>query len=282
MGDDRNRHRGEDGDPKPSLEGLARQVARRRDNATPGPGPPNDEPVTLDSTTPEASEFVFPADEATTEGAEFGVDAKTDALLELVSDTPNLLLLGPDSCPADYDLCSRLIRAANEDLANLLLVTNTESPDTRLDVLEAHLGDLPDNVVVIDVGGSTISRVESTGTDQIRSADTTTIETISNPTNIQRLGITISQYVAEWASDEGDTLICFHSLSPLLQTVEDPQRVFRFLNTLFGRVQSADAYAHYHLDPDAHDQETISTFRPMFDEIVTFEEDGSLQVDHHA
>jgi len=213
---------------------------------------------------------------------EFATEAKTDAMLEIIGNTSNLLLVGPLLCPADYDLCSRLIRAGNEDLANLLLVTYTESPDTRLDVLEAYPGNLPDDVVVIDAGGSTTSRVESTGTDQIRSGDAATIETISSPTNIQRLGITISQYVAEWASTEGDTLICFHSLSPLLQTVEDTQRVFRFLNTLFGRVQSADAYAHYHLDPDAHDQETISTFRPMFDEIVTFDEDGSLRIDHHA
>jgi hypothetical protein len=114
------------------------------------------------------------------------------------------------------------------------------------------------------------------------SGESPTIETISNATKIQRLGITINQYVAEWESTDGDTLVCFHSLSSLLQAVGDNQRVFRFLNTLFGRIQSANAYAHYHMDPDAHDQETISTFRPMFDEVVTFDEEGSLQIDHES
>lgn len=281
MGDDTARSESEDGDSKPSLKGLAQRVAQRRDAATPRPDAQNDEPVASNSTAPEASEFVYPADEETTRGAEFGVDAKTDALVELVGNTPNLLLLGPVSCPADYDLCSGLVRAADDELTNLLLVTY-ESPDTRLDVLEGHLGGLPDNVVVLGVGGSARSRSESAGPDRVRSGETITVETISDPSNIQRLGITISQHVAEWASADGDTLVCFHSLSSLLGAIEDTQRVFRFLNTLFGRVQSANAYAHYHMDPDAHDQETISTFRPMFDEIVTFDEDGSLRIDRQS
>jgi hypothetical protein len=265
---------------KPSLERLAKRVARRRDQEPPGSDSEDDEQASPNTTPSEESEFRFPADEATTLRDDFGADAKTDALVDLVGDTPNLLLLGPVSCRADYDLCSKLIGTAGDDLANLLLVTYTESPDTRLDILEGHIRHSPGNVVVLSVGGSTRSR--SGGTGQIGSGKSPTIETISDATNVQRLGITISQYIAEWGSTDGETLVCFHSLDPLLQAVEDTQRAFRFLNTLFGRIQSANAYAHYHMDPDAHDQETISTFRPMFDEIVTFDEEGTLQVDHES
>ncbi len=282
MGGNGNRAGDEEGDSRPSLEGLAQQVARRRGQATPSSGSQNEAEVGGMSASPEASEFIFPADEETPQRETFGAATETDALLKLVVDTPNLLLLGPGSCPVEYDLCSRLLSAADGDPANLLLVTYTESPDKRLDLLDGHLGGLPQNVVVIGVGSFRKSRRESASSDQTRSEEVTAIETISNPTNIQRLGITISQYLAEWESSAGKTIVCFHSLSALLNVVDDAQRVFRFLNTLFGRVHSVDATAHYHMDPEAHDQETISTFRPMFDEIVTFDEEGSPTIDRKS
>lgn len=268
-------------DSKPSLEHVAERVARRREQL--GSESRSDKHTeeassSSDSGGSEASEFVFPGASSSDSSTGFNTEAKTEALVELIGDAPNLLLVGPVSCPTDYDLCTRLITAAGDELSNLLLVTFTESPDKRINTLRGHLGELPENVVIFSVGDSTRGR--STEAGSTPGSEAITIETIRDPTDLQRLGITISRYVAKWDTTEGEALLCFHSLTPLLQAVDDSQRVFRFLNTLFGRCQSANVSAHYHLDPTAHEQELVATFRPMFSEVLTYDETGSVQVDH--
>jgi hypothetical protein len=89
---------------------------------------------------------------------------------------------------------------------------------------------------------------------------------VADPGDLQRLGLTISDHLAGLDTDERTTL-CFHSLSALLQYV-DLRRGYRFLHTLIGRLDSVEASSHYHLDPEAHDEQTVATLRPLFDAVV--------------
>lgn len=256
-----------DGDDSPSLRDLAEKVRARRsgDRSPDTAGAGGNRPA-------------IDAEDLERSGEAFGVDPRTEAILEVLGKPRNLLLLGPLLSPTDYDLCTKLTQALPDHPDNLLLVTLTESPDERLQVLRGYFDELPKRTAVLNVGDSTRSGSRETiSTDH---GDAISIENISDPTDLMRIGIAMSKQLSEWADEGGETAVCFHSLTALLQFAEDPKTVFRFVNVLRGRVRSAGAYAHYHMDGGAHDERTIATFRPLFDEVLTFEEDGSIHVAH--
>jgi hypothetical protein len=288
----------------PSLSELAGRIEGRGERSDRDDGVstgPNADDVPTATPTHEESEFFFPAatppadgtqsnatppdvpDSADATGGDqpersedsFGPDAKTAAILELIGDAQNLLVMGPLHTPADYDLCTDLLAAQDDPPEQLLLVTFEESPDERLNVLEGHLGSLPDSIGILNVGDATRSGsqdiVSATGTGGIR------VRNVRDATDIQRIGLGINKYLSEW-DEGGETVLCFHSLTALLRAV-DSKSVFRFLNVLLGRVRSGNVRAHYHVDPDAHDEQTLGTYRPLFDETLRYGEDGSVEID---
>lgn len=139
-----------------------------------------------------------------------------------------------------------------------VLVSLTESPDRRVQVLRAHENPLPPRTQVLCSGES--------GQGSIDHTDGVTVDTIENPPDLARLGPRISDALADTSSSH-PTAACFHSLTALLQFVELP-RAFRFLHTLGGRIAGAGARAHFHLDPDAHDDQAVATLRPLFDAVI--------------
>ena len=56
------------------------------------------------------------------------------------------------------------------------------------------------------------------------------------------------------------------------------QRAFRFLHVVTGRVKTAGGVGHYHLDPEAHDRQTLATLKGLFDAVVNVDEDGELSI----
>lgn len=215
-------------------------------------------------------------EDATETASTFGEDPKSEAILEVVGDVPNVLLMGPLLGPADYDACTRLTSAVPGGPDRLLLVTLSQSADERLNVIRGYLGDLPPETVVIEVGGSgrsgTRSSVATEDDGEI------TVETVSDPTDLRRIGIMVSQYLAEWEDPATEAVLCVHSLTALLQFTDDPRFLFRFLHVLQQKVRQYGATAHYHLDAEAHDPGVVDRFRPLFDEALVFHENGSLSV----
>lgn len=234
-----------------------------------------DEDATASTGTEEDDEWEMvdgPAESAPT----FGEDPKSEAILEVVGDVPNVLLMGPLLGPADYDACTRLTSAVPGGPDRLLLVTLSQSADERLNVIRGYLGDLPPETVVIEVGGSGRSGTRSSvATDDDGEI---TVETVSDPTDLRRIGIMVSQYLAEWEDPATEAVLCVHSLTALLQFTDDPRFLFRFLHVLQQKVRQYGATAHYHLDAEAHDPSVVDRFRPLFDEALVFHENGSLSV----
>jgi hypothetical protein len=268
---------------RPSLSGLVGRIktGKKRSGETddapdattdgqedtlPQPTDTTDEPSPEDRDGPEG---IDDPDEG------FGNDAKAEAIVELVGDVRNLLLFGPLSSPAEYNVCTNLIAPGNDPPEHLLLVTFEESPDDRLNVLRGHLGSLPDSVAILNVGDAT--RSTSAELAQITGSSGITIDNVPNPTDIQRMGLATNKILSDWEG-EGETVLCFHSLTALLEAVGS-ESAFRFLNVLLGRVRSGNIRAHYHMDPGAHDDQTLGTYRPLFDETIRIEEDGSISID---
>ncbi|MDX1747683.1 MAG: hypothetical protein R3324_17245 [Halobacteriales archaeon] len=206
----------------------------------------------------------------------FDEDPKSEAILEVIGDVPNVLLLGPLLGPADYDACSRLIGTVASEPDRLLLLSLSQSAEERLNVIRGYLGNLPPETVVIEVGGSGRSGVRSSVATE--DDGEITVETVSDPTDLRRIGIMISQYLADWEDPSVDAVLCVHSITALLQFNDDPRFLFRFLHVLQQKVRQYGATAHYHLDADAHEPGVVDRFRPLFDEALVFHEDGSLAV----
>lgn len=241
----------------PSLSDLADSIRTR---STPAEAIDSDDAAEWD--------FVEGDDAAGGEAA----DPKTEAVLELAGDAANILLTGPSGCPAEQSLCSRLMASRSAEPVSILVITISETPSQRLSVLQSYLDAPVERTAVVDVRNYD----RATNYDQYEGP--VDIRTVSNPGDLRRIGIVASRILSEWDDDPGPTTVCFHSLSDLLALTGDRQRLFRFLHVLRGRVQAADARAHYHLDPTQHDDESVSTFTSLFDTVIDFEEDGSVSL----
>jgi len=96
----------------------------------------------------------------------------------------------------------------------------------------------------------------------------------SSPVDLTGIGIELSELLRALYQKRGLTRnrILLHSLSTLLM-YSDLQTVFRFLHVFTGRVQSADALGVFIIDSSAHDEQTVSPLKQLFDGIVTVRED---------
>lgn len=190
----------------------------------------------------------------------------------------NVLLEAPSFADAGDERCVRLLRRAPSPAA-VLYVTLVQSPDRRLDAWRAHAGEPPSTVGFVTAGEPatpTRSAVRGATGDAGRAGPPgVPVETVAEPADLTGLGIAVGKVLDRW-DDGRRPAVCLHSLTPLLQHA-DHERAFRFLHTLTGRLRRAGAAAHYHLDPGAHDRQTLHTLHPLFDAVVEAGEDRTVR-----
>ncbi|MFC7069215.1 DUF7504 family protein [Halobaculum lipolyticum] len=68
------------------------------------------------------------------------------------------------------------------------------------------------------------------------------------------------------ARNHGDLFVTFDSVTALLQYV-DLREAYRFLHTLVAGVHRVGARGQFYLDPEAHDDRTVSTVQGLFDSV---------------
>lgn len=186
-----------------------------------------------------------------------------------VEDASNVLLLGPMRRSTDDQACTAVLGTEPLPERNLLFVSLTQSASERVQVLRDHLDEMPAAIRVVsdadDFASETVIGAHN--------GPTVTVNVVSDPSDLPRLGMTISRAASSWET-ERPMLVCFHSLTALLQYAE-PRRVFRFIHLLQNRL---DGRMHYHMDVDAHDEQTIATVRPLFDAVVEYDADGNVSI----
>jgi len=200
-------------------------------------------------------------------------DSKVEAIIELVSGDPNILIDGPTDTPTEHNLCAALLSGGDPQPINLLLVTINHTPPERLKALEKYLSAPVEEVTVVNAETYRRSRVDSDHEGPVK------VRTISDPTDLRRLGLQISSVLSGWDESDARTVLCFHSISDLIELVENNQIIFRFLHVLQGRVGAADAFAHYHIDSSRHEKEVMGTFDSLYGQMLEFDEGGSISVD---
>jgi KaiC/GvpD/RAD55 family RecA-like ATPase len=107
--------------------------------------------------------------------------------------------------------------------------------------------------------------------------DTARITYTSSPTDMTELGIAFSEFIESYYAARGieKNRVLLDSLTTLL-LYSNLQTVFRFVHVFTSRVENADALGLYTIESTAHDDETTSTLRQLFDGVVEVDHDGTL------
>lgn len=184
----------------------------------------------------------------------------------------NILVLAPSRDQVSGGVCSDYLSFTDSEQERVLLVSLTQAPDDRLCVWREQVGDRsPADVAVITARGSSPTSTRRVGESAGIDAANLTIESVDSPGNLTQLGVRITNVLSEWPDSQ--IIVCFQSVTTLLQYV-DADQAFQFLHTLTQYVRNVDGIAHFHMDPDAHDDQVVSTLQPVFDTVVDHRDDG--------
>ena len=187
-----------------------------------------------------------------------------------LGDAATVLVLAPSFSEHEDDVCVDLLLPEEAHQQNALWVSYTKSPDAQVRRFRSRSTNPPRNVGVISVDDAARSAVASAGTGGANSF----AETVTSPNDLTGLGIRITEYLRRWGDSGARTVVCFDSLTALLQYVE-LETAYEFLHVLTGRFAAVDAFAHFHMDPTAHDEQTVQTVLSLFDAVVELDEDGT-------
>lgn len=165
-----------------------------------------------------------------------------------LGDARSVLALAGGLSPIRDDLCGALLARGPPGEVHALGVTYNRSPRGWLDHVEASLGGEPASSRVIAAGGDAAAPAVS----------------VEAPEDLTGIEIAVTDRLPP---ETGTAAVCFDSLTALLQYV-DLDRAYRFVHALVERLWEVGAYAHFHLDPGAHDDETVGSLAALFDGVV--------------
>ncbi|HKL29862.1 MAG TPA: hypothetical protein VJ898_11440 [Natrialbaceae archaeon] len=174
---------------------------------------------------------------------------------------------------ADGHYCEQALTVGPAEQRAELLVRFTDEDSLRIGMGDGHNNRQPAKRGVIVVGDGmearTLAREEPDFDDPV------VTDAILDPANLQALGTAISRFCQVWAEEGYHITVCFDSLSDVIAIV-DPETAFQFVHVLGKRLEAVDATAHFHVDPDAHDESVLGPFEDALDEVfVEFEADES-------
>lgn len=168
----------------------------------------------------------------------------------------------------EHTLCGDLLDRGDSNDTAVLFVTLTDTPTDRIRFWEKHVGERPVRISVVHTGETDGSAATSDSTD---------VRVVRNPGNLTRFGVRITEALDELRSEYTDIVVCFQSLSALLQYTGTNQ-AFQFMQVLTDHFKQAGAVAHVHMNSDAHDDQTIATFTQIFDVVVETTENGTRKI----
>jgi len=185
----------------------------------------------------------------------------SDELID-VSGGANVLVLGESGRNVDR-CCDALLDVGRAERRGELTISFPEdvTDRTRLDTgttgrQSAKLGHVTVGDVLRSADHSPPDFAEPVATDIVEDSG-----------DLKAIGTSVSRFCESWSESGHLMVLCFDSISELLDR-RDPKVVFQFLHTLLERLASVDTVAHFHLDPDRFDEQTVSTFASLFDEVV--------------
>lgn len=201
-----------------------------------------------------------------------GTLTRTDYVEEL-GDANSVLLLTTSMSADGDDACIDMLQREDPSQENMLWVSYTKSPDAQLRRWRSHANTQPANLGILSVEESTRSVSAAAAGNSDTLPGNGPVETVSNPNDLTGLGINITEFLSRWEDNDYRTTVCFDSLTAMLQYVE-LETAYEFLHIITGRFAAFDVHAHFHMDPDAHDDQTVESIVSLMDAVVELTEDG--------
>ena len=180
-----------------------------------------------------------------------------------IGEARNVLLCAPSMDGRERGVCRDLLLDGDPSATSVLWVTFRRDARACVDTWAGERNVEPRNAAVIAVGD----------TGDAVDVEWASVETVSSASDLTGLGIAIGEFLADW---DGDLVVCFDSLTAMLQYV-DVETAYEFIHTITGQLYAAAARAHFHIDPTAHDPQTVSAITSLFDATVSLE-DGDTDV----
>ncbi|ELZ27607.1 hypothetical protein C475_06795 [Halosimplex carlsbadense 2-9-1] len=179
-----------------------------------------------------------------------------------IGDATTVLLLASDAYDRSADACVTVLDRLGDRIDRAVPVTISLPAAEWLALWEREADTGPPLAACVDVDRPTRS---AAGAGDAH--DTVPVERVVDPTDMEALGRRISD-VLQRADDAGERVgVAVHSLTGVLGHV-DESTAFKFVYTLGEVARRVDGIVVFHLDPEAHDDETVETFRIVCDAVV--------------
>jgi hypothetical protein len=179
-------------------------------------------------------------------------------------DATNALVLSPADARGERRVCGGLVSALAP--VKVLGVALRRDDAYYADLCREFMTEAPVDIGVVHVGG------DGTGS----AIPDENVTAVSEAGDLTGTGIKITNYLKEFAGGE-PTVVCFDSLTPLLQYA-GVDRCYRFLDLTTRRIEQVCAVSHAHLNPDAHDDQTVESITQVFDTIIEPAGEGDAEV----
>lgn len=185
-----------------------------------------------------------------------------DGVGTVPSQAQNVLVEAPVAAPHADHLCLDLTTREDHTTSRVLTISYRDRAHEVVERWHETVGDLPVELVVVEA--------REDGSDGSDLPDSVTVLSES-PGDLTWLGVHTSEYLTRWHEADERIGVCIDSLTSMLQYAE-LEKVYRFLHIFSGRVETADARAHNHIDPRAHTRQELHTLKQLCDTVVTYEE----------
>ena len=193
---------------------------------------------------------------------------------DVTSGATVLVVEGP-TADGHHETCHDLITPVEPARMARLVVTYRQSPDEWRADWDRSIGEQPAAQAFISPGESVRSATAAAGAGATAGPSTGAgasqlldLAIHSVPAgDLTELGMTVSKQLAEWQGTDLRPVVCFDSISAMLQWSE-LETAFRFLHVLGARLAANEAIAHFHVDPTVTTEEEIATLEPLFDAVI--------------
>ncbi|WP_251330938.1 DUF7504 family protein [Haloplanus pelagicus] len=197
------------------------------------------------------------------------MDGPSGQVDEALDDASSVLLLTPSASDSDDNACVGMLTIGGPSQANVLSATIVEPPGERVALWQRAVGDQSPNrgAIVAACEGRKQAITEDDAPDASDLLTTLAVDILPENAEPIDLGMALARYLGAWEAEEEPTVLCLHTLTALLDRF-DRDVVISMVSALNDLCDSVGATAHHHMDPSAHDDEIVATFRPLYDAVV--------------
>lgn len=190
---------------------------------------------------------------------------------QLLGSPDTVLLLVPSDDDADDDACIDLLVRDEPEETNVLSVTVEQTPDERLSVWQQRLDDRrPRRATIVDASGGR-PQSQAAGSDAFPEIE---LEPLPTEAELVDVATTVGRTLGTWESESEPSTLCLHSVSALLSAFPR-EEVISLVTALNDVSERTGTFAHHHLDPTVHSEETVELFRLLYDSVLEYDpEDG--------